>query len=132
MKQYKKITAIALLAMTHLFFAPTAKATDDHKPVPVELKYIGNIKNQPLVQLNFSGSKADNAFTVVIADQHGTILYENDLNGERFSQQFLLDTDDLGGAILSFLVTSKRTGQTVTYRVGNLATPIQQADIAKL
>ena len=131
MKQLKNIVAIVLVTAS-TFFSNAAKATDGGKSVPVELKYVGTVKNQPLIQLDFAGSKDENEFSISITDQHGIVLYSDNVKGEKFSKQFLLDTDDLGDAVLNFEITGKRSGKTVNYKVSRTATVVQQMDVAKL
>lgn len=131
MKQLKNIVAIALVTATTLI-SNVAKASDGGKSVPVELKYVGTVKNQPLIQLDFAGTKGENEFSISITDQHGIVLYSDNVRGEKFSKQFLLDTDDLGDAVLNFEITAKRTGKTVNYKVSRTSTVIEQMDVAKL
>lgn len=131
MKQYKNIVTILLVTAAAFFFT-TAKASDGIKIVPVELRYVGTLQNQPLIQLDFTGTKAENEFAISISDQNGIVLYSDNVKGEKFSKQFLLDTDDLGDAVLSFEITGVKSGKTVTYKVSRKATTVQQMDIAKL
>ncbi len=131
MKQYKTIVAFALVAVLSVFNY-AAKADDGKKNVPVELKHVGTVRNQPLIQLDFSGSKTENEFIINVTDQNGIVLYSNNLKGEKFSQQFLLDTEDLGDAILTFEITSKFSGKSVSYKVSRKTTTVQQMDVAKL
>jgi hypothetical protein len=98
--------------------------------LPVELKYAGTFKNQPLIQLNFSGSKDENVFNIIITDESGVVFYNADVKGETFSKQFLLNTDDLGDAVLKFEITGKKSGKTVSYRVNRQVT--EQMDVVKL
>ena len=69
MKQIKIIIAIAIfsvLAFTQVNAADTT--TNNPATLPVELIYAGTFINQPLIQLNFSGSKNENVFNVNITD----------------------------------------------------------------
>jgi hypothetical protein len=83
--------------------------------------------------LNFSGTKEENEFSICITDESGFIFYSANTKGEKFSKQFLLDTDDLGGATLNFQITGRRSGKTVVYRVSRQAKEVSyQMDIVKL
>ena len=119
MRQNKIITATAILTLMTFVFAGTASAYDSSTvvAVPVELKYLGNVKDLPLIQLDFAGTKDDNQFSISITDEFGFELYSADVKGEVFSKQFLLNTEDLGDAILKFEITGKKSGKTVTYTV---------------
>jgi hypothetical protein len=131
MKQYKNMFTIALVTAAS-FFTSAVKAGDEPKTVPVELRYVGTIQNQPLIQLDFTGTKAENEFAISITDQNGIVLYSDNVKGEKFSRQFLLDTEDLGDAVLNFAITGLKSGKTVTYKVSRKTTTIQEMDVAKL
>ena len=130
MKQIKTIIAIAIFSVISFTQVIAADTTTLNPTLPVELKYAGTFKSQPLIQLNFSGSKDENVFNIIITDESGVVFYNADLKGEIFSKQFLLNTDDLGDAVLKFEITGKRSGKTVSYRVNRQVT--EQMDVVKL
>jgi hypothetical protein len=129
MKQIKTIIAIAIFSVIG-FMQVNAATITDTPSLPVELKYAGTFKNQPLIQLNFAGSKDENVFNITITDQSGLVFYNAELKGETFSKQFLLNMDDLGDAVLKFEITGKKSGKTVSYRVNRQIT--EQMDVVKL
>lgn len=135
MKRNRIIIAITLFSamlFTQANAADTATANGINT-LPVELKYAGSYKNQPLIQLNFSGTKEENAFRISVTDQSGIVLYSADVQGEKdFSKQFLLNTDDLGDAVLTFVITGKRSGKTVSYQVSRQKQITEQMDVVKL
>jgi hypothetical protein len=131
MKHNKSIFAIVLFT-AFSFFATPLMAGHDTANLPVELKFLGNVKNQPLVELSFSGSKTENEFTISITDQHGIILYSSNERGEKFSKQFLLDTDDLGDATLTFRITGKKSGRSASYKVSHQSVTIENMDVVRL
>ncbi len=130
MKQIKTIIAIAVFSAISFMQVTAADTTTLNPTLPVELKYAGTFKNQPLIQLNFAGSKDENVFNIIITDESGVVFYNADLKGETFSKQFLLNTDDLGDAVLKFEITGKKSGKTVSYRVNRQVT--EQLDVVKL
>ncbi len=130
MKQIKTIIAIAVFSAISFMQVTAADTSTLNPTLPVELKYAGTFKNQPLIQLNFSGSKDENVFNIIITDESGVVFYNADLRGETFSKQFLLNTDDLGDAVLKFEITGKKSGKTVSYRVNRQVT--EQLDVVKL
>lgn len=130
MKQIRTIITIAIFSVIG-FMQVTAADTSIVTPsLPVELKYAGTFKNQPLIQLNFAGSKDENVFNIIITDEEGVVFYSADVKGEVFSKQFLLNMDDLGDAVLKFEITGKRSGKTVSYRINRQIT--EQVDVVKL
>ena len=130
MKQIKTIIVIAIFSVISFTQVNAADTKILNPTLPVELKYAGTFKNQPLIQLNFSGSKDENVFNIIITDESGVVFYNADLKGETFSKQFLLNTDDLGDAVLKFEITGKKSGKTVSYRINRQFR--EQLDVVKL
>ncbi len=132
MKQIKNIIAIALFSV--IGFTPVMAADTTETPtLPVELKYVGTFKNQPLIQLNFAGSTEDKVFNITITDETGVVLYNADVKGDVFSKQFLLNTDDLGDAVLKFEISGRKSGKSVSYRVNRQKQEVTELmDIVKL
>lgn len=132
MKQIKifiNFVIFSVLSFTQVTGADTSVKTNS---LPVELKVAGTFKNQPLVQLNFTGTSEDNVFKIVITDQAGIELYNSDVKGMVFSKQFLLNSDDLGDAILYFEITGKKSGKKVLYKVKRQQQITQQMDVVKM
>lgn len=131
-KIFIAFTFFSVMMLTQANAADTAAAYVINS-LPVELKYAGNYNNQPLIQLNFSGTKEESVFNISVSDQAGLILYAADVKGENdFSKQFLLNTDDLGDAVLTFVITGKKSGKTVSYQVSRKKKITEQMDVVKL
>ncbi len=132
MKQISIIIAIAFFSILNFAQANAADTTGGNNNLPVELKFAGTFNNQPLIQLNFTGSTEDNVFSIVITDEAGIELYNSNVKGNVFSKQFLLNTDDLGDATLKFEITGKKSGNTAVYKVSRQQQLTQQMDVVKL
>ena len=132
MKHVKTITAIAIFTALSLGSVNAAKQIDHTDSVPVELSYMGNVQNQPLFQLNFSGSESENEFSIIVTDENGFIFYEGSVKGEKFSKQFLFNTEDLGETNVRFTITGKKSGKTVNYTVNRQRKVLEEMNIVKL
>ena len=66
MKHIKTFAAAAIFSALSLGNVNAAKPIDHTDSVPVELSYMGSVQNQPLFQLNFSGSEAENEFSISV------------------------------------------------------------------
>lgn len=130
MKQIKIIVAIAIFTSLSFMQVLAADTTGYNNILPVELKYAGTVKNQPLIQMNFTGSTEDNVYLIKVTDQSGIELYNNEVTGNIFSKQFLLNTDDLEDAILHFEIVGKKSGKKAHYQVSHRLT--QQMNVVKL
>ena len=63
-----RILAIALAATFTTAFSSPALAIEEKKTIPVELKFVGNIGDQPVFLLNFTNSE-ENEYTIVVRDE---------------------------------------------------------------
>ena len=132
MKQIRIIIVTVLFSVFGFTQINASDTTTGTTVLPVELKYAGTFKNQPLIQLNFTNTGEDNVFSISITDETGIVLYSADVKGSVLSKQFLLNTDDLGDAVLNFEITGRKTGKKVSYRVSRHLEVSQQMDVVKL
>lgn len=127
-----RIIAIAFLTVFSVALAPTATATEKKPSVPAELVFVGNIKNQPVFQLNISGNAQQNEFTIIINDEAGNSLYRENIKGEIFTKKFLLNTDEIGDNTLRFEIFCKKTKQSVSYEVNRNSRFVQEMAITEV
>jgi uncharacterized protein (DUF2249 family) len=112
-----RILIIAFFTVFSVAASPAAMASDSTSVVPVQLKYIGTINKQPLIQLSFVGTADENEFTIVVKDASGNSLYRETIKGENFSKKFLLNNQEIGDETLRFEVISKRTNKTIVFEL---------------
>lgn len=112
-----RLLVVAFFTVFSVAASPAVRANDSSYVVPVELKVIGSINNQSLVQLSFAGNSEDNEFTIIIKDDQGNPLYRENIKGESFYKKFLLNNDDFDNSVIRFEVISKRTNKTVVFEV---------------
>lgn len=132
MKQIRIIIATVLFSVFGFTQIIASDTTAGTTALPVELKFAGTFKNQPLIQLNFTGTGEDKVFSISITDETGIVLYSADVKASAFAKQFLLNTDDLGDAVLNFEITGRKTGKKVAYKVSRHTEVSEQMDIVKL
>lgn len=132
MKHAKIIIATILFSVFGFTQINASDTTTGAPALPVELKYAGTFKNQPLIQLNFSGTGEDKVFNISITDETGIVLYSADVKSSVLAKQFLLNTEDLGDAVLNFEITGKKTGKKAAYKVSRHTEVSEQMDIVKL
>jgi hypothetical protein len=113
----KKLIIVAFFTVFSIGSVTSAIANDGTNPLPVELKFIGNIKNQPLFQLSFAGNAEENDFTITIRDEEGNALYSENIKGENFYKKFLLNSEETGSDTLRFEVISKKSGKSVVFEI---------------
>jgi hypothetical protein len=132
MKQIQTIIVIAIFSLVSTTGVFAGKTPDSISALPVELNYMGVVKNQPLFQLNFSGSEEENEFNITITDENGYVFYNENVSGQKFSKQFLLNTDDLSITKIHFAITGKKSGKTVSYNINRQTKIIEDFNVTKL
>jgi len=128
----KSIIVATLFAVFSTALAPAAQANDSSRVIPVELKFLGEVKDQLVFQLNFDGNAEENEFTVTITDEAGATLYRENVKGEKVTKRYLLNSDEIGDGIVHFHITSKKSNQTVVYEVNHVTHVVQDVVVNKL
>ena len=132
MKQIKTIIAVAIFSLLSFTGVFANKTPDSISNLPVELNYMGVVKNQPLFQLNITGSEEENEFNITIVDESGYVFYNENVKGGKFSKQFLFDAEDLSTNKIHFEITGKKSGKTVTYNINRQTKVIDEINVTKL
>jgi len=109
---------LAIAFFTVFSVASTAVlANDGSKVLPIELKYTGQVNNQPLYKLIVNGNTSHDEFTVIIRSANNDVVYKENIKGENFTKSFLLNTEEMGDDTLHFEIISKNTKKSVTYDI---------------
>jgi len=127
-----RLIAFAFFTVFAVAAAPAAIAGEKNPVVPVEMKFSGYIKNQPLFQLNFSGNSEQNEFTIIVSDEFGTSLYQENIKGENFTKKFLLNTEEIGDNTLRFEIFCNKTKKSVTFEVNRNSRWVQDLAISEV
>ena len=120
------------LFLAFSFFATIALANDEKKDPPAaELKYLGNLENQPVFQLDLN-SIQEAEFAISIRDQFGEILYSERVKAKIFTRKFQLDTDNLGDAELRVEVRSGKSNKPEVFTINRNTHYVEETSVTKL
>ncbi|MGN6294661.1 MAG: hypothetical protein ACTHMV_18070 [Chitinophagaceae bacterium] len=125
-----RIAAVALVLSLTLVFATAAQANETN-PTGVELRFIGNLKNQPVFHLSYNGA-VENEYTIVVRDEYNNVLYKDYVKGTNISKKFMLNTDELGDVDVTFEITDRKAGKPVVYEISKNSRLIQDVVVNKL
>lgn len=128
----KRLIIVAFFTVFSLGASPYAMANGGKNSLPVELKFIGNINNQPLFQLSFAGNAEENDFTITIRDDEGNSLYSENIKGENFYKKFLLNNEGSGNDFIRFEILSKRSNRSVVFEVNKQSTSVEEMVVNKV
>ena len=133
MKSAKMITmglgALFVMGLTNGAFASVKTEN------PVEVKYIGTIKNQFNIQLNLKNKKSE-VYFVNIKDMNYHSLYSEIVIGTNLSRifKFNMDTNDVNSPDLKVRVeiTSEKNNKTEVYIISSPSGVADKVEVAKL
>jgi hypothetical protein len=134
-KAMKNSRFVAIVLATVLSFGfVQATLANGNKVItmdPVELKFIGNINEQPVFQLNLNNVN-DEDFVITVRDASNTILYTEKVKGKEISRKYRFNTDEVDMSGLSFQVTSRTTNKTAVYKVVNKTSFVQEISVKEV
>ena len=133
MKKAMRNLGIALIALT-LGFSTVTLANDGDKDKTnhtSELKFIGNLENQPVFQLDLSNAQ-DDEITVTFRDEAGNVIYVNTFKGANVSKKFMLKAEEFGDTALNVSVKSKKNNSTDVYTINRSHTYVEETTVNKL
>jgi len=126
----KNYGTIALFSFFSLIGTVTLANDETKDPPTAQLKYIGVLKNQPVFQLDLNGTDEQD-FTISVRDQFREILYTERVKAKTFTRKFLLDTDNLGDAVLRVEVRSGRNKPEV-FTINRSTRFVEETSVSKL
>jgi hypothetical protein len=123
--------SIALALFLSFTFSSFAFANDGKKDTtPVQLRFIGNINNQPVFQLYMENPDQEE-YNITISDEDGTQLYFDKIRSKNFSRKFQVDTNEIQGQ-LRVEVRAKKTDKAEIYQINSITRFVQETFVTKL
>ena len=123
--------AIVALALTLAFTTPSMAndgEKDDHK---TELKFIGNVGDQPVFELNLA-NKVEDEYTIIFRDEYGNVLYSDKFKGAGLTKKFMLKSEEFGDAALNVTVKSKISNTTEVYSINRSHSYVEETQVNKV
>ena len=122
---------ITLITLT-LGFNTITLANDEGKTKNItDLRFIGNMENQPVFQLNLNNTEEDE-FIVTFRDEAGNVLYSDKFKGANISKKFLLKSEEFQDTALNVVVKSKKHNTTEVYTINRSHTYVEETVVNKL
>jgi hypothetical protein len=126
-----RIIAIAFMTVFSAALTP-AMANGTNPVLPVEIKYVGKIQNNPVFQLSVAGNGTQDDFTINIKDEYGNSLHMENIKGDSFTKKFMLAIEELGDYSIQIQVTSRKNKSTVSYAVNSNTRNVQEVIVNQL
>jgi hypothetical protein len=123
--------AIVALAFTLAFSTPTMANDGEKGDHKTELKFIGNMENQPVFELNLA-NKEEDEYTVIFRDENGNVLYNDKFKGAGLNKKFMLKSEEFGDEILNVIVKSKLGNTTEVYTINRSHSYVEETQVNKV
>jgi hypothetical protein len=123
--------AIVALAFTLAFTTPTMANDGEKGDHKTELKFIGNLENQPVFELNLT-NKVEDEYTVIFRDEQGNVLYSDKFKGAGLNKKFMLKSEDFGDTALNVTVKSKNSNTTEVYSINRSLSYVEETQVSKV
>jgi flagellar hook assembly protein FlgD len=131
-----KMIAMGLLTLSTLGLS-NATFADAKTGNPSEIKFIGNVKDNPVFQLSLNNEEAGEYY-IRIKDASNNVLYSEKLNAKDANYirtyRLAVDEDEVSapGFGVTFEVTSATTKKTQVYKISSQTSVKKNIVIAKL
>lgn len=125
------IALITLIILTAGFSTVTLANEGGKNKNNTELRFIGNMENQPVFELTLNNTEEDE-FIVTFRDETGNVLYSDKFKGANISQKFMLKSEDFGDTALNVTVKSKKNNTTDVYTINRSHTYVEETVVNKL
>ena len=129
------LSAVALVAVLVLN-AGTAKANNE-KPksvedrIPVEVKYVGSLNQQPVLEVSLENTNAED-LSVTLKDMDGNVLYSGNFNDKKISKKFQFDNQGSDNIQIKLTVSSKKKSYTEVFQINRSRQVVEEVVISKL
>ena len=97
----------------------------------IDLKFIGNIQDQPVFQLNVNNTE-DDEYVVTFRDEQNNVLYTGKLKGINITKNFQLSTEEGVDNAMSVEVKSKKTNKAEVYKINKTRSFTEEIVVNKL
>ncbi len=121
---------LSLIATTSFASGNEKKEAAKKQETAFELKYIGKVDEQPILQVKFTNDSEEEVL-FVLKDVEGNVLYSESFAGKVFTKKFMFQADGATELQLELSVYSKKLNQTQVYTVRKNSVVVDDVTITK-
>lgn len=128
------ISKIAAIVAVVIFSVISANATgkeNEKKESGVEVKYLGNLNEQPVFQIQFENVTEEEIF-FVMKDAEGTVIYSEKFTGKKFSKKFQFERADISDIQVQVVLSSKKGNELQVYNISKSTKIVDDVVVSRL
>jgi len=129
---------VAVLAITLMTLSATAVLANGNEKKPatkketvVDVKYLGKINDQPVLQVVFN-NETEEEVVVILKDAEGVVLYSENFNGKTFSKKFMFQGDDTNNLQMEVVINTKKSSQSQSFSLSRSSRIVDEVVVSKL
>lgn len=131
MRTTMKNAVIGLLTLVAVTTGINANATTVNEVAPgAELKMIGRLDNQPVFQLSLNNT-TNEKYVVVVKDEFGAILYQENVSGVNIKRKYQLNTEELGFVGITIEIINSKDAKPAVFTIENSTRVVEETLIVK-
>jgi hypothetical protein len=119
------------LAIATIISLSSFAGNDPKIELPVELKYVGQLKNSPVFQINLTDVNNVETLNITIKDDAGNTLYNDNVKNGSFSKKFMLTPEQTDEETIRVDVTAKSGNKQVSYLINTQTRQIVRTSSSK-
>jgi hypothetical protein len=123
--------ATALLLSTGTANANNVKTGNENGVIPVEVKYVGSVNQQPVLEISLDNDTAED-YKVTLTDNDGTVLYSGTFSSKKIVKRFQFANGGLEPMHITLTVATKKVSQTETFEISETQQVITGFVVEKL
>lgn len=128
----KRLIMVAFFTVFSVAASNVAVANNSSHSLPVELKFVGNLNNQQIFQLNYTGNAEENDVIISIKDEAGNLLYTENIKGEVFNKKFLFNNDEIDNGPLKLEVISRKSNKNAVFEIKHQTHFVKEVVVSKV
>ena len=126
-----KLVAIIAVVILSVASANATGKENNKKETPVEVKFLGNLNEQPVFQIQFDNA-TEEEILFVLRDAEGTVVYSEKFSGKKFSKKFQFEKADLSDLNVQLELVSKKTNETQAYTISKSTRTVDEVVVSRL
>lgn len=126
---FKALTFGAIVAL--VFSVTDVQAADSTKTPPVEIRYIGNMNEKPVFQIEFDNESGEDVY-LALRDGWGETIYGEWVKDKKYTRKIQIENFDVDELKITVVLRSKKGYQTQSFRISQNTRTVEDVAVAKL
>lgn len=125
------LVPVTFMLVLLVCFSTAAQAADKVKSNPVEVKYVGSVNGNPIVQIDLEHESAEEVY-LYVKDEYGNTIYTDVVKDKKYSRKLQFESEDLSSLKLMLTIRSKKGALIQAFEINKNTRTVEDVQIARL